>query len=299
MTMVATSVLLTNDDGPKSPFLRPFAAELAASDGISSLQIAVPAEEQSWIGQSVSRFKPVYVTPHDFDLSPSRPGQTASESARVVSHGYLVSGTPADCTGLGVSHLFATRPDVVISGVNIGTNAGTPFVWNSGTIGAARQGACFGCQAIALSSLLPPHIFERCREDDPHVARDFFADFERIAQVASACVQRLLLAPVWHNIQLFSVNLPWEADSQTEWRVSPTERLRYRPLYTPLRDGAYAHHFHGFFDETGQEWQVREEGDLSMVKSGFVTISPLAFGPQLSEQDACAWAAEALQLTAR
>ena len=111
-------ILVTNDDGPKSPLLIPFLQALRAQAWCSELHAVFPAEEQSWISQAVSRFKPVFVEAVSFGVFP----------------GYLVSGTPADCVGLGLHHLYATVSDYVFSGINLGTNATLPFYLNSGTL---------------------------------------------------------------------------------------------------------------------------------------------------------------------
>lgn len=285
--MPGERILLTNDDGPKSPFLLPFVDALLGSDWIGSLQVVIPAEEQSWIGQSVSRFKPIYAKPRTFVLPGSPRG----------AEGYLVSGTPADCVGVGLHNLMAESADVVISGINLGTNAGAPFAWNSGTVGGARQGVCFGRRAIAVSSMIPSHIFDRCRAEDPTVATECLTEFSRIAAVCVSIVGRLLAAPIWDEVQLLSVNVPWALTAETEWSVDPLERLVYRPLYTPIRDGAFAHHFHGFSTSESAAW--RGEGDLSAVQRGAVSIAPLAISPQLSECGACEELRKVLHITSR
>ncbi len=261
--MPVERLLLTNDDGPKSPFLQPFVDALGGAEWIGDLQIVVPAEEQSWISQSVTRFKPLFATPRRFTREP-----VGTEDQ--PPHGYLVSGTPADCVGLGIHHLFAESAEVVVSGINLGMNAGTPFIWNSGTVGGARQAVCFGRRAIAFSSLIPSHLFDRCREEDPTISDEYRSDFERIALACTAILARLLEAPIWDEVRLLSVNVPWEIASDTKWSIEAPEDLVYRPLYTPLGDGAFAHHFHGFICS-----EQHTPGDLTALKRGEVSICPL------------------------
>jgi 5'-nucleotidase len=80
---------------------------------------------------------------------------------------WRVNGTPADCVALGV-HMWE-QVDVVLSGINLGTNLGNS-VWHSGTLAAAKQAALLGLRGIALSTpvgevepdfdALAPHVDE-------------------------------------------------------------------------------------------------------------------------------------------
>ena len=63
----------------------------------------------------------------------------------------MSSGTPADCANLGIHSVFDTRPDLVVSGINIGLNHGLAFVMGRGTVGAATEGVIAGLPAIAFS----------------------------------------------------------------------------------------------------------------------------------------------------
>jgi 5'/3'-nucleotidase SurE len=76
---------------------------------------------------------------------------------------YTLSGTPADCAAVGCYHVdfegsgdgdSSARPDLVVSGINLGANFGTAFFLSSGTVGAALEGAIAGVPAVALSLIL-------------------------------------------------------------------------------------------------------------------------------------------------
>jgi 5'-nucleotidase len=100
---------------------------------MGNLTIVVPEEEQSWTGQSISRFRYLYL-----DTVMLRDGQA-----------YCVDGTPADCINLGIYHVLQQKPDLVGSGINIGINAGLGFALSSGTIGACLEANIAGIPAIA------------------------------------------------------------------------------------------------------------------------------------------------------
>ena len=65
----------------------------------------------------------------------------------------VISGTPADCVKLALSHLLPRRPDVIVSGINAGANVGVDVLY-SGTVSAATEGALAGIPAMAVS--VPP-----------------------------------------------------------------------------------------------------------------------------------------------
>src|SRR5680860_16681 len=126
-------LLLTNDDGVDSPALLPFAHALQE---IAEVKVVVPDRERSWIGKAITRFGEIRVQ------------RTVLEGIEVA----VADGFPADCTQLGVHSLFGARPDMVVSGINIGLNDSLAFFLSSGTAGAAAEGWIAGIPAIAFSS---------------------------------------------------------------------------------------------------------------------------------------------------
>jgi len=63
---------------------------------------------------------------------------------------YSVDGTPTDCVNLGVHGLFDRRPDLVVSGINVGSNLGDDITY-SGTVCAALEATLMGVPAFAVS----------------------------------------------------------------------------------------------------------------------------------------------------
>src|SRR5262245_35703321 len=115
-------ILVANDDGIYSPGLRALAG---VARRFGDLRIMAPDVEQSSTGQAITHSRPLRVrrTPlEDFEA-------------------YRVNGTPADCVTLGV-HSWGGA-DVVLSGINLGTNLGNAM-WHSGTLAAAKQAALLG-----------------------------------------------------------------------------------------------------------------------------------------------------------
>jgi len=126
-------ILLTNDDGIGAPGLWAVAAELAK---VGDLVVAAPGEERSGAGTSISLRKPIWVQ----EVAPQVDGVKA----------FSVSGTPADSAILAISCLFPGEFDLVVSGINRGSNLGHD-VYVSGTVGAAMQGFLHNIPSLAVS----------------------------------------------------------------------------------------------------------------------------------------------------
>ena len=125
-------VLVTNDDGCDSPGLVPLMRELLARSEVSAL---VPEREYSWSSKTMSRFGELEYTPRERESIPF----------------FTANGSPADCANLGIHKLKPSRPSLLVSGINIGANAGLAYLLSSGTIGAAVEGMLSGIPAVALS----------------------------------------------------------------------------------------------------------------------------------------------------
>ena len=186
-------ILLTNDDSHDSPLFHLAIDELKK---LGELHIAVPAEEQSWKGKSMTRYGALYaesITTHDCPA-------------------WSVTGTPADCTNLAIHHLLDSPPDIVVSGINIGKNIGVGFVFSSGTVGACLEANIAGIPGLALSQ-------ELTREDfmfwDEH--RDFRPETravleQRISDLVPAVWQRFIAGHL-DQATTWNINFPFAASA--------------------------------------------------------------------------------------
>ncbi|KAL1316999.1 hypothetical protein HN51_069108 [Arachis hypogaea] len=128
------TILVTNDDGIDAPGLRALVHSLVATN-LFKIQVCAPDSEKSAVSHSITWLHPIAAKQVHID------GTTA----------FAVSGTPADCTSLGVSKaLFPTVPDLVVSGINKGSNCGYHIVY-SGTVAGAREAFFNGIPAISVS----------------------------------------------------------------------------------------------------------------------------------------------------
>ena len=127
-------VLVANDDGIFSPGIHALAK--AMSEIADEVLIVAPDVEQSASGHAITVRHPLRYIETTLANLPSN-----------VS-AYRVDGTPADCVVLGVHNTF--RPDVVVSGINLGSNLGYD-VTHSGTVAAAMEGTTMGIPSVAFS----------------------------------------------------------------------------------------------------------------------------------------------------
>lgn len=125
-------ILLTNDDGILAEGLIALFEELKDD---FDLAVVAPETEMSAVGHAISLSNPLRVRQF------KRNG---------VFFGYGVSGTPADCVKIAVHEILQERPNLIISGINLGSNVGINILY-SGTVSAATEGAFLGIPSVAIS----------------------------------------------------------------------------------------------------------------------------------------------------
>ena len=127
-------ILITNDDGYNSKGLL---ALVRVMRRYGDLTIVAPKRHQSGMSMAVTMgFKPIAVRHLE-----QKPGEDW----------WYLDGTPASCIKFGIDNvLYPERPDLIVSGINHGSNAATASIY-SGTIGAAMEGAVNGIPAVGVS----------------------------------------------------------------------------------------------------------------------------------------------------
>ena len=123
-------ILISNDDGYDSPGLEVLFEHLKE---VAELFVVAPEINNSGAGCSITTNRPLKATRHD--------------------NGFIsVNGRPADCVHLGIHELSPWKPDLVLSGINLGANMGEDLLY-SGTVGAAWEASVLGVPGIALSQM--------------------------------------------------------------------------------------------------------------------------------------------------
>ena len=125
------NILLTNDDGITSDGILKLARALRTR-GKHRVLVIAPDANRSGISHALSLFSgPVRLFPVEEDT-------------------WSCSGFPAECIIVGLKTAIIEKPDIVLSGINLGENLGTDIIY-SGTASAARQGSLLGIPSAALS----------------------------------------------------------------------------------------------------------------------------------------------------
>src|SRR5262249_7132322 len=167
-------ILLTNDDGVYAPGLRAMRKELQK---LGEVIVVAPATEQSAVGHSITLLTPLLVQ------------EVLDDQDQFM--GWAVEGRPADCVKLALLELLPEPPDLVVSGLNAGSNAGINVLY-SGTVAAAIEGAFFRQTSIAVS-------LEYTKVKP--------LDFSRAAAIARQIIEQIV-ARKPEGGALFNVNIP-------------------------------------------------------------------------------------------
>ena len=253
MTDASPQILVTNDDGADSPLLVPLLRELTQ---LARVCTVVPAAECSWTSKIMSRFAPLAL-------------------AEIECDGFAVqtlNGYPADCTNIGIHNLCPVPPGLVVSGINMGTNAGLAFALSSGTIGAAVEGLLSGVPAAAFSLELPRAAFalwRRERQLDPALEGVIAA----AAAVTGEIVAELLQGGLPQGADMVTVNMPASTTRESPRRLTGMAQSRYGALFT--RDESEPQFVYG-----GCQLQPigdQRGGDLQALEHGEIAITPLRY----------------------
>lgn len=125
-------ILITNDDGILADGIFALAASLKK---IGNVTVVAPDTQRSAVGHAITLTDPLRVT-------------EIKRSGKFF--GYATSGTPADCVKLAIRALMKKKPDLLVSGINLGDNTGCNVLY-SGTVSGATEGALLGIPSIAVS----------------------------------------------------------------------------------------------------------------------------------------------------
>lgn len=131
-------ILITNDDGYQAKGIE---ALIDSVKDLGEIIVVAPDGPRSGMSSAITSLQPLRV-------------YLISESQNIKV--YATTGTPVDCVKLGISELAERRPDIVLSGVNHGSNAAVAVLY-SGTMGAAIEGAVFKIPSIGFSLLDHSH----------------------------------------------------------------------------------------------------------------------------------------------
>ena len=241
-------ILLTNDDGISAPGLKVLHGIARELTGEADIWTVAPAFEQSGVGHCISFVHPTLIQ-------------------QLAERRHAAEGTPADCVLAAISDVMADGPpDLILSGVNRGNNAGENAVY-SGTLGAAMEGALQGVPAIALSQFYGP---ANAGLDNP---------FEAAAGHGARAVRAILAAGLWDGggtYRLFyNVNFPPVPAAEVRGMQVCRQGFRTRSRFA--MQPADAPNGRRFLWVTGarQDERTPEGTDITANLDGHVSITPM------------------------
>jgi 5'-nucleotidase len=222
-------ILITNDDGVYSPGIAAL-AQVASKFG--EVRIVAPDVEMSSASHAITASRP---------LSFKRTPLSGLDA-------YRVNGTPADCVALGT--FMWEGVDLVLSGINMGTNLGNA-IWHSGTLAGAKQAALLGLRGIAISTPVT--------DEEP--------DFESLKPSVAKVLELLLGAP---EPCLVNVNLPGEPPRGILWTRQSVRH--YDGKVVPGKDPMGRTHY--WMTVVPVE-STEENTDRWALERGYVSMTPL------------------------
>lgn len=230
-------ILVSNDDGFFSPGIRAL-AEVAEEFG--EVVLVAPDRQQSAVGHAITMSNPLRV------------------NEIIVAKKYrafTVNGTPADCIKLAHGNLLERKPDLILSGINHGSNAGINVLY-SGTVSAATEGTILGYPSIAVS----------CTEFDEKA--DLSGAQEAARKVAAYVFSKGLKRGVTLN-----VNAPMGRFKGIEWSRMADSRYveQYENRLDPNNRAYYW--LTGKFELLDKN----DNADIKVLNSGKATVTPIQY----------------------
>lgn len=233
-------ILVTNDD---SIHAKGIASLVEAMKDLGDILIVAPDKPQSGTGHAITIHDPLRLK-----KSTLFPGYDA----------YTCTGTPVDCVKLAIYEILHRRPDLLVSGVNHGSNAGTNVLY-SGTMSAAVEGAIEGIPAVGFSLL------------DHSMDADFEASALYAKELATAVLQNGLQKGVCLN-----VNIPQGKPSELKGiKICRQGRAFWKDSFDKRKDPFGGSYFWltGEFIETDKG----EDTDMWALEHKYVSVVPTQF----------------------
>jgi 5'-nucleotidase len=231
--------LLTNDDGIYAKGLSSLYSELCKE---ADCLIVAPEIEQSAVGHAITIARPLMV-------------RRATKNGNFL--GYAVYGTPADCVKIGIKELSDQPVDLVVSGINRGSNAGINVIY-SGTVSAATEAAIMGIPSLAVSL---------------DTLKD--ADYSFAAQFIRKIVRSLTGNSVLRNTAI-NVNIPAlpreKIKGITVVRQGQRNIIENFEKRTDPRENIY----YWISGESPSD-QEEKDTDVHALAAGFITITPIQY----------------------
>ena len=239
-------VMVTNDDSVQSNGIIELAR--AAAKHAEAIIVA-PEQPQSATALSMTFHKPLRV----------------NRVRREKFECYAVSGSPGDCVMIGVNKVLPRRPDLVVSGINIGDNNTFQDILASGTVAAALESAITGIPAIAFSMEVSGESLFALEYDQP--------DFANAGIIASEIIRDVLENGMPAGADILNVNFPPKVEPSTPIMLTKVGRRKYADKVIVRRDPR-GRAYYWLFGERLTRFPPNTDAEAVVVKRN-VSITPM------------------------
>ncbi|XP_044497867.1 5'-nucleotidase SurE [Mangifera indica] len=268
------TIMVTNDDGIDAPGLRALVRVLVSTDRYDVL-VCAPDSEKSAFSHSITWRHPIAAKAADID------GAVA----------FAVAGTPADCASLGLSQaLFPSIPDLVISGINMGSNCGYHIVY-SGTVAGAREAFFNGVPSVSISydwvgGRSTIHDYTLAAEACLPIINAILAEI-RNQTYPKRCFLNIDLPTDVNNHKGYKLTKQGKSIFKMGWRQvsSETQGVRMsstmtmetdQPAEKTKTDSSTVSHEHMLFTREVKGAHIADpDTDMQYLREGYITVTPL------------------------
>jgi 5'-nucleotidase len=236
-------ILLTNDDGVHSPGLRKLHEGLR---DLAKLTVVAPDRERSAVAHSFSMYHPVRAWEVETGIT-------------------MIDGTPTDCVMFAVLGQLEEKPDLVISGINMGPNMGDDVTY-SGTVSAALEGTMLGVPSVAMSLNLG-------RQGEPEEKEKLHIETGVVIarELAGLIGENGLAEDVFLNVNV--PNIPVEKVEGVE--ITRLGKRIYRDRIIKRRDPQGREYY--WIGGESPSWVPEDGTDFSALERNRVSITPITF----------------------
>ncbi len=239
------NILLCNDDGIHASGI----SELYSGvRHLGDISVVAPSEERSAVGHAITVFDPL---------------KTWKVEKDDLFSGYAVGGTPADCIKLATTGLLENRPDMVLSGINLGPNTGISVIY-SGTVSAATEGTILDIPSIAFSLAT-------------YTEPQWTAAAKVAAMVTQEAIKKGIPSQTFLNVNI--PNIPLE--DIVGFQITRMARSRYNEVFHRREDPRGNAYY--WLDGDMEVLENPEGTDVQAVAQHYVSISPI--GLDLTRHD--------------
>lgn len=241
------NILVTNDDSFASPLFEMLVEFLKP---LGTLSIVVPKHEQSWRGKSITAHDPVVIEEMDY----------------CGSHAYSIVGTPADAANWGIYHACSSKPDLVVSGINVGLNTGLGFMFSSGTVGACLEANIAGIPALAISQEFPRAIKKEQWDAQKKLDQSVLDHIQKQNTHVLGSIYEKVVPHKINDAVTWSANIPYHLLQD------------YKVEYAFLGHAMYG----SLFEQNGEHYKHRihaiptdpdPRSDIGLLRNGHVSLS--------------------------